>query len=97
MGCEKRLDSNGNTFIVIPFHENPDTNPLPSRPPCPPCLPCRQMYQTYGETVLGVIGGVIGIAVIFSNLSDAKAAAGFGLAGTAIAGASGLAQSTKKE
>ncbi len=50
--------------------------------------------QAITPLVLGVTGLIIGMAVIFCpNLSDAKGAGGFGLAGTAIAGASGLAQS----
>jgi hypothetical protein len=55
------------------------------------------LIQSATPLLLGVIGGVIGVTVIFSNLSDAASAAGFGLAGTAIAGASGLAQSAKKD
>jgi hypothetical protein len=44
------------------------------------------------------IGGVIGVAVLVTpNLDDGRWSAGFGLAGTAIAGAAGLAQSTKNE
>lgn len=46
---------------------------------------------------LGAIGGAIGIAVLVLPLSEAKSAAGFGLAGTAIAGAAGLAQNSKNE
>lgn len=47
---------------------------------------------------LGSIGLILGLAVILSpNTSDAKWAAGFGLAGTAIAGASGLAQTKNTE
>ncbi|MDZ8054458.1 MAG: hypothetical protein RMX68_002380 [Aulosira sp. ZfuVER01] len=44
------------------------------------------------------IGAVIGVAVLVSpNANDAKWSAGFGLAGTAIAGAAGLAQTSKNE
>jgi len=47
---------------------------------------------------LATIGGVMGIAVLVTpNLGEAKWSAGFGLAATAIAGAAGLAQSTKNE
>ena len=47
---------------------------------------------------IATIGGIIGIAVLFSpSVNDAKWAAGMGLAGTAIAGAAGLAQSGKSE
>ncbi|MBW4616465.1 MAG: hypothetical protein KME21_24985 [Desmonostoc vinosum HA7617-LM4] len=47
---------------------------------------------------LATIGAAVGIAVIVSpNISDAKWSAGLGLAGTAIAGAAGLAQTSKSE
>ena len=47
---------------------------------------------------IATIGGVIGVAVLFAtDTNDAKWSAGIGLAGTAIAGAAGLAQSTKNE
>jgi uncharacterized membrane protein len=49
---------------------------------------------------IATIGGVIGVAVLFvpdTKDNDAKWSAGIGLAGTAIAGAAGLAQSTKNE
>lgn len=47
---------------------------------------------------LATIGGIIGIAVLLTpGLSDGKWTAGLGLAGTAIAGSAGLAQSTKSE
>lgn len=47
---------------------------------------------------LATIGGVIGIAALVApGINEAKWTAGFGLAGTAIAGAAGLAQSTKSE
>ncbi|MBW4478645.1 MAG: hypothetical protein KME54_17735 [Tolypothrix brevis GSE-NOS-MK-07-07A] len=55
------------------------------------------LIQASTPLLLGIIGGIIGIIVIFSDLSETKTAAGLGLAGTAIAGASGLAQSAKKE
>lgn len=46
---------------------------------------------------MATIGGVIGVAVLVSpNITDAKWSAGLGLAGTAIAGAAGLAQNSKK-
>lgn len=52
-----------------------------------------ETLQAITPLFLGTIGGILGLAVILSpNISDAKWAAGFGLAGTAIAGASGLAQ-----
>lgn len=49
---------------------------------------------------LAAIGGLIAVAVVFSpNLGNdqGKWASGFGLAGTAIAGAAGLAQPNKSE
>ncbi|MEH2284858.1 MAG: hypothetical protein V7K90_26670 [Nostoc sp.] len=47
---------------------------------------------------MATIGAVIGVAVLVSpNITDAKWSAGLGLAGTAIAGAAGLAQSSKNE
>ncbi len=47
---------------------------------------------------LATIGGVIGLAVLTQpNLKDGQWSAGLGLAGTAIAGAAGLAQTTKHE
>lgn len=54
--------------------------------------------QAITPILLGVIGGILGLAVILSpSISDAKWAAGFGLAGTAIAGASGLAQNRNSD
>jgi hypothetical protein len=47
---------------------------------------------------LATMGMFIGVAVLVSpNISDAKWNAGLGLAGTAIAGAAGLAQGNKNE
>lgn len=47
---------------------------------------------------LATIGGAIGLAVLTQpNMSEGRWAAGLGLAGTAIAGAAGLAQNTKVE
>ncbi|WP_414565070.1 MULTISPECIES: hypothetical protein [unclassified Anabaena] len=47
---------------------------------------------------LASIGAFIGAAVLFSpKISDAKWSAGLGLASTAIAGAAGLAQTSKNE
>ena len=48
--------------------------------------------------ILAVIGCVIGGMVIFNpQLSDARWSSGIGLAGTAITGAAGLAQSNSRE
>lgn len=47
---------------------------------------------------IATMGTVIAVAVLVSpKISDAKWSAGLGLAGTAIAGAAGLAQSSKNE
>lgn len=47
---------------------------------------------------IAAIGGVIGLTVLFvSGPDNAKLTAGLGLAGTAIAGAAGLAQPPKNE
>jgi hypothetical protein len=47
---------------------------------------------------IAMIGGIIGVAVLITNSdSDGKWSAGMGLAGTAIAGAAGLAQSGKRD
>jgi hypothetical protein len=47
---------------------------------------------------LASIGAFIGVAVLISpNISDAKWSAGLGLASTAIAGAAGLAQTSRHE
>ena len=47
---------------------------------------------------LAAMGGVIGLAVVMkSSTTENQWAAGLGLAGTAFAGAAGLAQSTKAE
>ncbi len=44
-----------------------------------------------------IIGGIIGVTVLVTDTNDAKWSSGMGLAGTAIAGAAGLAQSSKNE
>jgi hypothetical protein len=47
---------------------------------------------------LAAIGGGIAITVLLQpNLSEGQWAAGLGLSGTAIAGAAGLAQTTRQE
>jgi hypothetical protein len=47
---------------------------------------------------MATIGAVIAVTVLVSpKITDAKWSAGLGLAGTAIAGAAGLAQSSKNE
>ena len=47
--------------------------------------------------LIAIIGGIIGITVIFKAPANENWASGMGLASTAIAGASGLAQSGKSE
>ena len=46
---------------------------------------------------IATIGGIIGVTVLVTDSDDAKWSSGIGLAGTAIAGAAGLAQSNKNE
>ena len=46
---------------------------------------------------IAIIGGIIGVSAIFSPIKDNNLTAAMGLAGTALAGASGLAQSNKNE
>ncbi len=46
---------------------------------------------------ISTIGGIIGVTVLVTDSDDAKWSSGIGLAGTAIAGAAGLAQSNKNE
>lgn len=52
-----------------------------------------EMIRAFTPIFLALIGGVIGMAVLIMNASDA----GFGLASTAIAGAAGLAQPQKEQ
>ncbi len=48
--------------------------------------------------LLAVIGGAIGLAVVLvPELNAEQRSSGIGLAGTAIAGAAGLAQTTKND
>lgn len=59
-----------------------------------------EIIRAVTSLFIATIGGVIGVAVLFvpdTKDNDAKWSAGIGLAGTAIAGAAGLAQSTKNE
>ncbi len=46
---------------------------------------------------IAMIGGIIGVTVLLTDSDDAKWSSGMGLAGTAIAGAAGLAQSSNSE
>ncbi|MBO3459872.1 hypothetical protein G7B40_030290 [Aetokthonos hydrillicola Thurmond2011] len=57
-----------------------------------------ELIRAITPMFLATIGAVIGVAVLVSpKITDAKWSAGLGLAGTAIAGAAGLAQSSKSE
>jgi hypothetical protein len=57
-----------------------------------------EVIRAFTPVFLATVGGAIGLAVIFApNLQDDQRASGIGLAGTAIAGAAGLAQNTKNE
>lgn len=57
-----------------------------------------EVIRAFTPIFFGIIGGLVGVAVLVApNVSDAKWAAGMGLAGTAIAAAAGLAQTTKSE
>ncbi len=55
-----------------------------------------ELINSLTPIFIAMIGGIIGVTVIIKEPAD-KWAAGFGLAGTAIAGAAGLAQSSKHE
>ena len=53
-----------------------------------------ELIRALTPIFLAIIGCIIGVSAIFSpELTDAKISAAMGLAGTALAGASGLAQS----
>jgi len=56
-----------------------------------------EMIKALTPIVLALIGGGLGIAVIFSDSQKVDSAAGFGLASAAIAGAAGLAQPYKEQ
>lgn len=56
-----------------------------------------EVIRALTPILLATIGGAIGVAVLVTDMTDAKWAAGLGLAGTAIAGAAGLAQTSKTE
>ena len=47
--------------------------------------------------VIATIGGIIGVAALFITDDATKSSSAMGLAGTAIAGGAGLAQSSKSE
>ncbi len=59
-----------------------------------------ELIRALTPMFMATVGLVIGVAALFvptDGKNDAKWSAAFGLAGTAIAGAAGLAQSTKNE
>jgi hypothetical protein len=57
-----------------------------------------EVIRAFTPVFLATVGGALGLAVIFApTLEDDQRASGIGLAGTAIAGAAGLAQNTKNE
>jgi hypothetical protein len=57
-----------------------------------------ELINSLTPIFIAAIGGIIGLAVIFMPATDAtKWSSAMGLAGTAIAGAAGLAQSAKSE
>lgn len=57
-----------------------------------------EVIRAFTPLFLASIGGLIGVSVLFApNINEAKWASALGLAGTAIAGAAGLAQTTKSE
>jgi hypothetical protein len=56
-----------------------------------------ELVRACTPVFLATIGGVIGLAAVLCPLSDGQRSSGMGLAGTAIAGAAGLAQNTKNE
>ena len=57
-----------------------------------------ELINSLTPIFIAMIGGIIGVTVLITpSTTDAKWSAGMGLAGTAIAGAAGLAQSGKRE
>lgn len=56
-----------------------------------------ELLRALTPILIAAIGGVIGVSAIFSPVAGERLTAAMGLAGTAIAGASGLAQSNKSE
>ena len=57
-----------------------------------------EVIEAITPLVLATIGAVIGIVVLIQpGINDTRATAGFGLAGTAIAGSAGLARTSRSE
>ena len=57
-----------------------------------------ELISSLTPIIIALIGGIIGVSALFIVSEDsAKSSSAMGLAGTAIAGASGLAQSSKSD
>lgn len=57
-----------------------------------------EIIESLTPLILATIGALIGVVVLVQpKISETRATAGFGLAGTAIAGAAGLARTTNNE
>jgi hypothetical protein len=56
-----------------------------------------ELIESLTPIFMAAIGGIIGVTVLVTGSTDAKWSSGMGLAGTAIAGAAGLARSSKSE
>ena len=57
-----------------------------------------EIIEALTPLILATIGAVIGIVVLVQpKISETRATAGLGLAGTAIAGAAGLARTSNNE
>ncbi|MDJ0900361.1 MAG: hypothetical protein QNJ55_16275 [Xenococcus sp. MO_188.B8] len=56
-----------------------------------------ELIRALTPITIAVIGGIIGLTAIFSQAQGENLTAAMGLSGTAIAGASGLAQSNKND
>ncbi len=55
-----------------------------------------ELINSLTPILIAIIGGIIAVTVLVTpSNTDARVSAGMGLAGTAIAGAAGLAQSDK--
>lgn len=56
-----------------------------------------ELINSLTPILIAIIGGIIGVTIIVKAPENANWASGMGLAGTAIAGAAGLAQTGKSE
>lgn len=78
--------------------DNPQTNNIKSPINTEKPIYNPELIRALTPITIAVIGGIIGVSAIFSSIEDNnKLTAAMGLAGTALAGASGLAQSNKNE